>query len=75
MNLTPTLRIVVCDPQPVFRYGLTQLFHSTERFIGMDFVDLPIEFAALARSLGMRAYRIDAGDEFGAAYRDALGTH
>ena len=30
MNLTPTLRIVVCDPQPVFRYGLTQLFHSTE---------------------------------------------
>ena len=30
MDLTPTLRIVVCDPQPVFRYGLTQLFHSTE---------------------------------------------
>jgi two-component system, NarL family, nitrate/nitrite response regulator NarL len=30
MNLTPTLRIVVCDPQPVFRYGLTQLFHSTD---------------------------------------------
>ena len=30
MNLTPTLRIVVCDPQPVFRYGLTQLFNSTE---------------------------------------------
>ena len=30
MDLTPTLRIVVCDPQPVFRYGLTQLFASTE---------------------------------------------
>ena len=30
-----------------------KLFHSTERFIGMDFVDPPIDFAALARSLGM----------------------
>jgi benzoylformate decarboxylase len=49
-----------------------KLFHSTERFIGMDFVDPPIEFAALARSLGMRAHCIDTGDEFGAAYRDAL---
>ena len=27
-----------------------KLFHSTDRFIGMDFVDPPIEFAALARS-------------------------
>jgi benzoylformate decarboxylase len=51
-----------------------KLFHSTERFIGMDFVDPPIEFAALARSLGVRAYRIDAGDEFDAAYRDALAA-
>ena len=51
-----------------------KLFHSTERFIGLDLVDPPIEFAALARSLGMRAYRIDAGDEFGAAYRDALAA-
>ena len=41
----------------------------------MDFVDPLIEFAALARSLGMRAYRIDAGDEFGAAYRDALAAY
>jgi thiamine pyrophosphate-dependent acetolactate synthase large subunit-like protein len=40
----------------------------------MDFVDPPIEFAALARSLGVRAYRIDAGDEFDAAYRDALAA-
>lgn len=51
-----------------------KLFHSTERFIGMDFVDPAIEFAALARSLGMRAHRIDTGDEFGAAYRDALAA-
>ena len=51
-----------------------KLFHSTERFIGMDFVDPPIDFAALARSLGMRAHRIDTGDEFGAAYRDALAA-
>jgi thiamine pyrophosphate-dependent acetolactate synthase large subunit-like protein len=58
--------------KPVFR-GF-QLFHSTERFIGMDFIDLPIEFAALARSLGIRARRIDTSDEFGAAYRDALAA-
>ena len=51
-----------------------KLFHSTERYIGMDFVDPPIDFAALARSLGMRAHRIDTGDEFGAAYRDALAA-
>jgi benzoylformate decarboxylase len=51
-----------------------KLFPSTERFIGMDFVDPPIDFAALARSLGMRAHRIDTGDEFGAAYRDALAA-
>jgi hypothetical protein len=27
----------------------------------MDFVDPPIDFAALARSLGVRAHRIDKG--------------
>jgi len=51
-----------------------KLFHGTERFIGMDFVDPSIDFAALARSLGMRAHRIDTGDEFGAAYRDVLAA-
>ena len=45
-----------------------------QRFIRMDFVDPPIDFAALARSLGTRGHRIDAGDEFGAAYRDALAA-
>jgi benzoylformate decarboxylase len=51
-----------------------KLFHSTERFIGMDFVDPSIDFAALARSLGVQAHRIDTGDEFGAAYRHALAA-
>jgi benzoylformate decarboxylase len=51
-----------------------KLFHSTERLIGMDFVNPPIDFAALARSLGVRAHRIDIGDEFGATYRDALAA-
>ena len=48
-----------------------KLFHSTQRFIGTDFVDPP-DFAALACSLGMRAHLIDTGEEFDAAYRDAL---
>jgi benzoylformate decarboxylase len=51
-----------------------KLFHNTERFIGMDLVDPPIEFAALARSLGMQAHRIDTSDAFAVAYRDALAA-
>ena len=41
-----------------------KLFHSTDRFIGMDFVNPPIEFAALARSLGMQACRVETPDSF-----------
>ncbi|MEA2540602.1 MAG: benzoylformate decarboxylase, partial [Acidobacteriaceae bacterium] len=51
-----------------------KLFHSTDRFIGMDFVNPPIAFAALARSLGMQAHRVETADEFKAAYGDALGA-
>ena len=49
-----------------------KLFHNTDRFIGMDFVNPPIDFAALAHSLGVRAHRIDTATEFGPAFRDAL---
>lgn len=51
-----------------------KLFHSTDRFIGMDFVDPPIEFAALARSLGMQAHRVETPDSFKTAYEDALAA-
>jgi len=35
-------------------------FHQDERFIGMDFVDPPVDFVAVARGLGLDAMRIDA---------------
>ena len=49
-------------------------FHGDDHYVGMDFVDPPVDFAGLARSLGTRAHCIDTGDEFGAAYRDALAA-
>ena len=51
-----------------------KLFHSTDRFIGMDFVDPPIEFAALARSLGMQACRVETPDSFKTAYGNTLAA-
>ncbi|HET9619166.1 MAG TPA: thiamine pyrophosphate-binding protein [Pseudolabrys sp.] len=35
-------------------------FHNDDRFIGMDFDDPPVDFAAVARGLGLEALRIDA---------------
>jgi thiamine pyrophosphate-dependent acetolactate synthase large subunit-like protein len=46
----------------------------TDRFIGMDFVNPPIEFAALARSLGMQACRVETPDSFKTAYGNALAA-
>ena len=33
-----------------------KLFHGADRFIAMDFVEPPIEFAALARSVGVQGH-------------------
>ena len=51
-----------------------KLFHGNDRFIGMDFVDPPIEFAALARSLGVQGHRIETPAAFRAAYAEALAA-
>ena len=40
----------------------------------MDFVNPPIEFAALARSLGMQACRVETPDSFKTAYGNALAA-
>jgi benzoylformate decarboxylase len=52
-----------------------KLFHGTDRFIGMDFVDPPIEFDALAQALGVRGQRVETAAEFKAAYVEALAAH
>ena len=46
-------------------------FHGNDQFIAMDFKDPAIEFADLARSLGMRAERIETGGAFEAAFEAA----
>jgi benzoylformate decarboxylase len=51
-----------------------KLFHSTDRFIGMDFVDPSIDFTGLAQSLGMRGHRVETAAAFGAAYSEALAA-
>jgi benzoylformate decarboxylase len=40
----------------------------------MDFVDPPIEFAALARSVGVRGHRIETPAAFRAVYAEALAA-
>ena len=50
-----------------------KLFHSTDRFIGMDFVDPAIDFAALASALGLQGHRVETPAAFKAAYAEALG--
>ena len=41
-------------------------------FVGMDFRDPPIDFAALAAAMGVRALRVTEADAVGTALRDAL---
>jgi benzoylformate decarboxylase len=38
-------------------------FHQDDHFVGMDFKDPPVDFTALAKSLGVEAVRVQAGKE------------
>jgi benzoylformate decarboxylase len=38
-------------------------FHGNDHFIGMDFADPPVDFAGLAKSLGLEAARIASPDD------------
>jgi benzoylformate decarboxylase len=49
-------------------------FHGNSNFIGMDFVDPRIDFAALAKSLGMPAETIAEPDAVAPALRRAFST-
>jgi benzoylformate decarboxylase len=51
-----------------------KLFHGTDRFIGMDFVDPPIQFAALAQALGVPGHRVETPAAFELAYAEALAA-
>ncbi len=52
-----------------------KLFHSTDRFIGMDFTDPPIEFAALAAALSVQSRRVETPAAFKAALADAVASN
>ena len=45
--------------------------HGVERYIGMEFRDPPIDFAGLARSMGVTAMRIADPDDIGPAIDEA----
>ena len=49
-------------------------FHGNSNFIGMDFVDPRIDFAALAKSMGMPAETISEPDAVAPALRRAFST-
>jgi benzoylformate decarboxylase len=49
-------------------------FHGSNRFIGMDLSDPPIDFVALAGSLGVKARRITEAGEIPAAIRKATAS-
>jgi benzoylformate decarboxylase len=39
-----------------------KLFHGNDHYIGMDFVDPPLDWVGLARSMGMNAVRVTEPD-------------
>jgi len=46
-------------------------FHGVEDYIGMDFNDPPIDFAGMARSMGVTSHRIERADDLAPALAEA----
>jgi benzoylformate decarboxylase len=49
------------------------VFHGDDHFVGMDFADPPVDFAGLARSLGLEAIRITQAKDVTPALVSAFG--
>ncbi|MEY9174271.1 thiamine pyrophosphate-dependent acetolactate synthase large subunit-like protein [Bradyrhizobium elkanii] len=47
-------------------------FHGDDHYVGMDFIDPPVDFTALARSLGLEAIRITDPQELKGAMKSAF---
>jgi benzoylformate decarboxylase len=47
-------------------------FHGDDNYIGMDFADPPVDFAGIARSLGLEAIRISDPRELKPKLSDAF---
>jgi benzoylformate decarboxylase len=48
-------------------------FHKDDHFVGMDFVDPPVDFCGLAKALGLEAIRITKADEIASTLASAFG--
>jgi benzoylformate decarboxylase len=48
-------------------------FHKDDHFVGMDFVDPPVDFSGLARALGLEAIRITKAEEVPSTLVSAFG--
>ena len=49
-------------------------FHGSNHYIGMDFADPPVDFAALAQSLGVPAIRVSQPGDLPGALRKSIAT-
>jgi benzoylformate decarboxylase len=48
-------------------------FHKDDHFVGMDFVDPPVDFCGLAKALGLEAIRITKAQEIASTLKSAFG--
>jgi benzoylformate decarboxylase len=48
-------------------------FHKDDHFVGMDFVDPPVDFCGLAKALGLEAIRITKAEEVPSTLASAFG--
>jgi benzoylformate decarboxylase len=48
-------------------------FHKDDHFVGMDFVDPPVDFCGLAKALGLEAIRITKAEEVTSTLASAFG--
>jgi benzoylformate decarboxylase len=51
-----------------------QSFRRTDTFIGMDLRDPPLDFVAMARSMGVQARRVESPGDFEPALREAVAS-
>src|SRR3954462_7568293 len=61
MNLQSAVRIVVCDPQPVFRYGLKQFLDTTEHLRVVGEASDPLQAAETVRQYGAHVLVVTTG--------------
>ena len=70
---------VICNngSYKVLRENMARYLTGREReskYIGMDFYDHPLDFAAMAEAFGVRGVRVERPEELGSALREAFAS-